>query len=650
MNQPPPQTNQPAPIKGLDEYQRLYRRSLDDPEGFWAEQARELLSWEREWDFVRRWDPYEARLEFFGGGRLNAAANCLDRHLEQRRNQVAYYWEGDDPAQSGAVTYLDLYRRVNKLAAVLKSRGVVKGDRVGIHLPLTVDLPAAMLACARIGAVHCVVFGGYSTEAIAHRLGDCGAKAVITAASASRAGKEVHLKEHIDQALAGCPGVETVLVLDRGPSKPRLQPGRDVSWRQALADPKLPDLVPPESMDAEDPLFILYASLSTGKPVGLVHSHGGYLVQAALTTRLLFDPQEGETFWSTPDPGWIGGHTYGVYGPLLCGLTSLLFEGAPNYPTPDRCYRLLDKYQVDRFYTAPSFIKLLREGGEPGQAFDLASLKLLGSVGEPLDPETWQWYNRHLGRERCPIVNTYSQTESGGPLIASLPGLTPVEPGSCGLPVLGVEPILLDPNTGEEAAYAQQEGALFIRPPWPGMARTIWGDHERFIESYFAPAAGFYFTGDLAKRDEAGLYWIGGRVDDVINVSGHRLGTGEIEAVLVDEAPVVEAAVVGFPHPMRGQGIYAFVTLAPEVEKSDRLKSELSEAIRRRLGPIALPDAIQWADALPKTRTGKVLRRLLQLIASGQTANLGDTSIVAEPDLLEELIRDRMGLVGNRRT
>ena len=635
-------------IRSREDYDELYRRSLDDPESFWARQADEYLTWVRPWDFVHKYDPQTAGIEWFGGGVINASYNCLDRHLPDLKNKTAYYWEGDDPAETSVVTFLDLYRRVNKMAALLLSRGVRKGDRVIIYLPMIVELPVALLACARIGAIHSVVFGGFSAEALASRIQDCEAKVVLTADGGYRSGKQVPLKQNADAALEQCPGVETVIVFDRFGRKPALDPAREVWSREALADPGLPDFVAPEPMDAEDPLFILYTSGSTGKPKGIVHTHGGYLLYAAITTRLVFDLHDHETFWCTADIGWVTGHTYGVYGPLINGLTGVLFEGVPNYPGFDRYWQIVDRYKVDKFYTAPTVIRsLAKEGSGPVERHDISSLKLLGSVGEPINPEAWRWYYHHVGRDQAPIMDTWWQTETGGHMITPLPGVSPIKPGSCTFPFFGVEPAIVDPETGEEVKYPNQEGALFIKRPWPGLGRTVYGDHERYIETYFAQIPGWYFTGDGAKRDEDGYYWIIGRIDDVINVSGHRLGTAEIESAIVLHDLVAEAAVVGIPHPVKGQGIYAFVTLNTGATGSDGLKTELSKLVRSEIGPIATIDAIQWANALPKTRSGKILRRLLQKIASGQTDNLGDTSTIADPAVIEALIKDRIGLEEN---
>lgn len=632
-----------AYIKSREEYDQLYKRSIEDPEGFWAEQAKAYLSWDKTWDFVLRYDFDEAKIEWFGGGILNATYNCLDRHMEKKKDKVAYYWEGDNPEEKKTVTYGELYEQVNRMAAVLKSRSVKKGDRVIIYMPMIVELSVAMLACARIGAVHSIVFGGFSAEALANRIQDCDAKMVITVDGGFRAGKAIPLKNNVDEALKNCPQVETVIVYNRAGLKPKLDPGREIWWHDAMANPDLPSHVPPEPMGAEDPLFILYTSGSTGKPKGLVHTHGGYLLFAAMTTRLVFDLKDDEVLWCTADIGWVTGHTYGVYGPLINGLTGILFEGVPTYPDFDRYWDIVQRYRVAKFYTAPTVIRsLAKEGAQHVEKHDISSLKLLGSVGEPINPEAWRWYYHHVGRDWCPIMDTWWQTETGGHMLTPLPAVAPIKPGSCSFPFFGVDPVILD-DLGDEAKYPEQEGVLCIRKPWPGIARTIYGDHERFKETYFSQIPGMYFTGDGAKKDEEGFYWIIGRIDDVINVSGHRLGTAEVESALVLHPQVAEAAVVGFPHPVKGQGIYAFVTLNTGTPKSDDLKKELILQVRTEIGPIATPDALQWADALPKTRSGKIMRRILQKIAAGKLDELGDTSTIADPDVIEKLIQERIG-------
>ncbi len=628
-------------VKSMEEYKELHKKSIEDPDAFWAEQAKKYLSWDKEWDFVLRYDFDEAKFEWFGGGVLNASYNCLDRHLEKLKDKAAYYWEGDNPNETKTVTFSDLYEQVNKMAALLKSKGVSKGDRVIIYMPMIVELPVAMLACARIGAVHSIVFGGFSAEALANRIQDCEARMVITVDGGYRAGKAIPLKKNVDEALKTCPDVETVIVYDRTGSKPKLDTSREIWWHEAMADPNLPSYVSPESMDAEDPLFILYTSGSTGKPKGVVHTHGGYLLYAAMTTSLVFDLKDNEVLWCTADIGWVTGHSYAVYGPLINGITGVLFEGVPTYPDFGRYWEIVKKYKVAKFYTAPTVIRsLAKEGAEHVQKHDISSLKLLGSVGEPINPEAWKWYYHYVGRDWCPIMDTWWQTETGGHMLTPLPGVAPIKPGSCSFPFFGIDPVILD-DTGEETRYPDQEGALCIRKPWPGMARTVYGDHERFIETYFSQAPGMYFAGDGAKKDEDGYYWIIGRIDDVINVSGHRLGTAEVESAMVLHEKVAEAAVVGYPHPVKGQGIYAFITLNTGVPKSDELKVELVKLVRTEIGPIASIDVMQWADELPKTRSGKIMRRILKKIAAGKFDELGDTSTIADPTVIEDLIKER---------
>ncbi len=632
-----------AYVKGMEEYQELYRRSIEDADNFWAEMAREYLSWYKEWDQVLDYDLVEGRIAWFKGGRINASFNCLDRHVDKLNNRVAYFWEGDNPEESKVVTYLALYQQVNKFAAALQAKGVKKGDRVIIYLPMIVELPVAMLACARLGAVHSVVFGGFSAESIASRIEDSGAKVVITVDGGYRGGKALNLKKNVDDALQQCAGVETVIVYDRCGLNPQLKEGKEFWWHDLVNDPALPSYVEPEKMDSEDPLFILYTSGSTGKPKGVLHTHGGYLLQAAMTTKNVFDLREHETFWCTADIGWVTGHTYTVYGPLAMGFSNVLFEGIPTYPGYNRYWQIVEKLRVEKFYTAPTVIRsLAKEGPGPVQQHDVSSLKLLGTVGEPINPEAWRWYYSNVGREWCPIVDTWWQTETGGHMMTPMPGVSPIKPGSCSLPFFGVDPVILDPDSGEEITYPDQEGALFIRRPWPGMIRTVFGDHERFKETYLARIPGMYFTGDGAKKDEDGYYWITGRIDDVINVSGHRMGTAEVESALVLHDDVAEAAVVGFPHPIKGQGIYAFVTPNTGVGKTDELKKQLVQLVRTQIGPIASPDAIQWADALPKTRSGKIMRRILKKIAAGQVDDLGDITTMADPTVMDSLVKERV--------
>jgi len=633
-------------IKGRDEYEKIYARSLNDPEGFWGEQADKYVSWYHRWDKVLSYDFNEARVEWFQGASLNASYNCLDRHLDSIGDKIAYYWEGDNPEDRKKLSYKELYHKVVKAAAALKKQGVKRGDRIIIYLPMILELPVAMLACARIGAVHSVVFGGFSAESLANRIQDCGARVIITADGSFRAGKAVSLKENVDRAVENSPDVERVIVVKRTGMDVGMKEGLDVWWHELTEDPTLPPEVPPEEMGAEDPLFILYTSGSTGKPKGVVHTHGGYLLYVAITTRIVFDLKDDEVFWCTADIGWVTGHSYGVYGPLTNGLTSVIFEGVPSYPGFDRYWQIVARYKVNKFYTAPTVIRsLAKEGDEHVKKHDITSLRLLGSVGEPINPEAWRWYYHNVGRDWCPIMDTWWQTETGGHMLTPLPGVAPIKPGSCAFPFFGVDPVILD-ETGEEVRYPNQEGVLCIRKPWPGMARTIYGNHDRFRDTYFSIAPGTYFTGDGAKKDEDGYYWIIGRIDDVINVSGHRLGTAEVESALVLHRNVAEAAVVGYPHPLKGQGIYAFVTLNTGVEKSEVLKKDLIALVRKEIGPIATIDMLQWADALPKTRSGKIMRRILQKIAAGAGSELGDTSTMADPAVIETLIRDAMALKG----
>lgn len=633
-----------AYVKGMEEYQQIYRRSIEDPESFWAEQAEKYLSWEKKWEKVLDYDFSEARIEWFRGGVLNASFNCLDRHLDSIAGKVAYFWEGDDPSETRSVTYKELYTMVNRFASVLINQGVKKGDRVIIYMPMIVELPVAMLACARIGAVHSVVFGGFSADAIANRITDCGAKHVITADGNFRGGKPVALKKNVDKALEKCPDVEKVVVVNRTGSGGDLKSEKEVWWHEEIEKTAPDAFVKPEPMDAEDPLFILYTSGSTGKPKGVVHTHAGYLLYSAITTRIVFDLKDDEIFWCTADIGWITGHSYIVYGPLVCGLSSIIFEGVPNYPDFDRFWAIVEKYRVNKFYTAPTAIRALaREGEEYVKKHDLSSLTLLGTVGEPINPEAWRWYYRNAGRSWCPVIDTWWQTETGGHMIAPLPGVAPIKPGSCSFPFFGVDPVILD-DTGEPVQFPNEEGLLCIRRPWPGMARSVYGDHERFRETYFSQVQGMYFTGDAAKQDEDGYFWIIGRIDDVINVSGHRLGTAELESALVLHSSVAEAAVVGFPHPIKGQGIYAFVILRAGVQPSDELRKELAGEVRKEIGPIAKIDVIQFTDGLPKTRSGKIMRRILKKIAAGKYDELGDTSTIADETVIDKLIENRVDI------
>lgn len=630
-----------AYVNSWKQYQEWYDRSINDPEGFWGEKAGEYLTWFEPWSKVLNIDLHEAKFSWFEGAKLNASYNCIDRHLKDMADKVAYYWEGDDPSQRSIITYGDLFKRVNKLAALLKSLGISKGDRVVLYMPMVPELPISMLALSRIGAIHSVVFAGFSSDSLLNRIVDCNARMVITADIGYRGGKVLNLKDSVDEALSHSTNVEHTLVFKRKNEGLKLRKG-EISAQDAMDDPRLKEYIEPEAMDAEDPLFILYTSGSTGRPKGVVHTHGGYLLYVAMTTKLVFDMKPDEVLWCTADIGWVTGHSYGVYGPLLNGFTSVLFEGIPSYPHFGRYWEIIERYRVNKFYTAPTVIRSLAKEGEGYvKAHDLSSLRLLGSVGEPINPEAWRWYYHNVGRDWCPIVDTWWQTETGGHMLTPLPGVHPIKPGSCAFPFFGVDPVIVD-EAGNEVKYPHQEGGLCIRRPWPSIARTVYGDHERYKETYFSQVEGMYFTGDGAKRDEDGYYWITGRIDDVINVSGHRLGTAEIESALVLHPKVAEAAVVGFPHPIKGQGIYAFVILKTGVQRSEELKKELIGLVRKEIGPIATIDALQFAEGLPKTRSGKIMRRILKNIASGKLDNLGDTTTLADPSVLDQLIRERI--------
>ena len=625
----------------LDEarYRELYQRSVDQPERFWSEQASALLDWSRTWDEVHSGDMREGRTRWFSGGQLNVAYNCIDRHLAARGDQTAIVWEGDDPADSQTITYRQLHEHVCRLANVLKARGVKKGDRVCLYLPMIPEAAYAMLACARIGAVHSVVFGGFSPEALRDRILDSDCRVVITADEGVRGGKRVPLKANVDKALAKCPDVHTVVLVERTGAAVGRQEGRDLPYAQAVADVSAD--CPAEPMDAEDPLFILYTSGSTGKPKGVLHTTGGYLLGATLSFKYLFDYHEGQVFWCTADVGWVTGHSYIVYGPLANGATTLMFEGVPSYPDASRFWQVVDKHQVNIFYTAPTALRaLMREGDEPVQRTSRQSLQLLGSVGEPINPEAWEWYHRVVGEGRCPIVDTWWQTETGSILIAPPPGALALKPGSATLPFFGVQPVLLD-EQGKEID-GPGSGVLAIKASWPSQIRTVYGDHQRLIDTYFSAYPGYYFTGDGARRDEDGYYWITGRVDDVLNVSGHRIGTAEVESVLTEHADVAEAAVVGCPHEVKGQAVYAFVTTKGGVTPSDELKARLRQQVADEIGSFAKPEFLQWAPTLPKTRSGKIMRRILRKIACDELDSLGDTSTLADPSVVDSLIDARL--------
>ncbi|WP_018267305.1 acetate--CoA ligase [Methylosinus sp. LW4] len=621
-----------------DKYAELYRRSVADPDGFWGEQA-QRIEWIAPFTRVKEvsFDTHNVAIEWFGDGSTNVAMNCIDRHLPHRADQVAIIWEGDDPSLSRHITYRELHEQVCRFANVLKAHGVRKGDRVTIYLPMIPEAAYAMLACARIGAVHSVVFGGFSPDALAGRIEDAQSDVVITADEGVRGGRKSPLKDNVDAALEKV-SAKTVIVVTRTGAKVDMKPGRDFRYEDEAK--KVPEDCPYAEVGAEDPLFILYTSGSTGKPKGVLHTTGGYLVHAALTHELVFDYREGDVYWCTADVGWVTGHSYIVYGPLANGATTLMFEGVPNYPTVSRFWEVIDKHKVDIFYTAPTAIRaLMGAGEEPVKKTSRKSVRLLGSVGEPINPEAWEWYHRVVGEGRCPIVDTWWQTETGGILIAPLPGATALKPGSASKPFFGVQPEIVDANGN--VLEGACEGNLVIADSWPGQARTVFGDHERFVQTYFTAYPGKYFTGDGCRRDADGYYWITGRVDDVINVSGHRLGTAEIESALVAHEKVAEAAVVGFPHAIKGQGIYAYVTLMGGVEPSERLRKELVDFVRKEISAIASPDVIQFAPGLPKTRSGKIMRRILRKIAENEFGALGDTSTLADPSVVDDLIKNR---------
>ncbi|MFP4129904.1 MAG: acetate--CoA ligase [Halorhodospira sp.] len=622
----------------LEQYQQMYNRSIQDPEGFWSEQAEQFLDWFSRWDTTCHWDLPKGDVRFFEGGTLNVAYNCVDRHLDTRGDQTAIIWEGDEPDQHEYITYRDLYERVGRFANALKARGVKKGDRVCLYLPMVPEAAVAMLACARIGAVHSVVFGGFSPDALRDRIQDADAEVVITADEGIRGARPIPLKANTDQAVEECPNVKTVFVVRRTGGDIAWHDGRDVWYHEACAEAS-PDCEP-EPMDAEDPLFILYTSGSTGKPKGVQHSTAGYLLGTAMTHKYVFDYHDGEVYWCTADVGWVTGHSYIVYGPLANGAKTLIFEGVPTYPDASRFWQIIDKHSVSIFYTAPTAIRaLMGQGNEYVEKTSRKSLRILGTVGEPINPEAWEWYYHKIGEERCPIVDTWWQTETGSILITPLPGATDLKPGSATLPFFGVEPKLMD-DKGNELEGATQ-GNLVLARAWPSMMRTIYGDHERFINTYLAAYPGYYFTGDGARRDEDGYYWITGRVDDVINVSGHRLGTAEVESALVEHEKVNEAAVVGYPHDLKGQGIYAYVTLVAGEEPSDQIEKELMDLCKEHIGAIAKPDVIQFAPGLPKTRSGKIMRRILRKVASNELDSLGDTSTLADPTVVDSLIEER---------
>lgn len=634
--EPPEEFSKEAHVKSLEEYKAMYKKAEDDLEGFWAEQAEELLDWSKPWDKVLEWNPPFAK--WFQGGKLNIAYNCLDRHLENgRADKTAIIWEGEPEGDSKKFTYRELHAEVSKFANVLKKHGIKKGDRVCLYLPMIPELAIAMLACVRIGAIHSIVFGGFSAESLKDRIIDAEAKMLITSDGSFRSGKTIPLKDAADEALKGTPTIDKCIVVERTKRDIEMVEGRDVWWHDEMADASAD--CPVEEMDAEDVSFILYTSGTTGKPKGVVHTTGGYLLYTTLTTKLVFDIKEDDIYWCTADIGWITGHSYIVYGPLSLGATSLMFEGVPSYPNPDRFWDVVEKYKVNIFYTAPTAIRAIaRNGDEWPKKHDLSSLRLLGTVGEPINPEAWMWYYNVIGGGRCPIVDTWWQTETGGIMITPLPGAYALKPGSATMPFPGIFPkVVREDGT---PCDTNEGGYLIIEKPWPSMLRTIWGDDQRYKDTYFSRFKDVYFTGDGSREDEDGYFWIMGRVDDVINVSGHRIGTMEVESALVSHDSVAEAAVVPMPHEVKGQGLYAFVTVTGTVEKTDELIKELRDHVAKEIGPIAKPDKIQYADALPKTRSGKIMRRILKSIAEGKE-DIGDTTTLADPSVVHDLLENR---------
>ena len=620
------------------EFQVLYKQSVENPDEFWSSQAESYLDWDKKWEEVKNTNIEKGEIAWFSGGKLNASVNCIDRHLPKDKNKIAFIWEGDDPEESKNITYQDLHDEVCKFSNVLKARGVKKGDRVCIYMPMIPEATYAMLACARIGAIHSVVFGGFSPESLKDRILDSDCQTVITADEGLRGGKTIPLKQNVDEALEGCPNVHTVLVITR--TEAEIPWNEDCDVRYEEISKNVSNECTPELMDAEDPLFILYTSGSTGKPKGVLHTTGGYLLQAAMSYKLVFDYKENEVYWCTADVGWVTGHSYIVYGPLANGATSVIFEGIPTHPSPSRFWEVIDKHKVNIFYTAPTALRaLMAQGDDFVESSSRESLRILGTVGEPINPEAWEWYFKVVGNSSCPIVDTWWQTETGAMMITPVAGFTAMKPGSATKPFLGIEPALLDEN-GEEIV-GEGSGNLVIKSSWPSQIRTVYGDHQRCVDTYYSMYPGYYTTGDGARRDADGYYWITGRVDDVLNVSGHRLGTAEVESALVLHQQVAEAAVVGYEHEIKGQGIYCYVTLMSDVAPNEELKSDLIQLVAKEIGPIAKPDIIQWAPGLPKTRSGKIMRRILRKIATNEIDNLGDTTTLADPSVVKELILNR---------
>ena len=620
------------------EFQVLYKQSVENPDEFWSSQAESYLDWDKKWEEVKNTNIEKGEIAWFSGGKLNASVNCIDRHLPKDKNKIAFIWEGDDPEESKNITYQDLHDEVCKFSNVLKARGVKKGDRVCIYMPMIPEATYAMLACARIGAIHSVVFGGFSPESLKDRILDSDCQTVITADEGLRGGKTIPLKQNVDEALEGCSNVHTVLVITR--TEAEIPWNEDCDVRYEEISKNVSNECSPELMDAEDPLFILYTSGSTGKPKGVLHTTGGYLLQAAMSHKLVFDYKENEVYWCTADVGWVTGHSYIVYGPLANGATSVIFEGIPTYPSPSRFWEVIDKHKVNIFYTAPTALRaLMAQGDDFVESSSRESLRILGTVGEPINPEAWEWYFKVVGNSSCPIVDTWWQTETGAMMITPVAGFTAMKPGSATKPFLGIEPALLDEN-GEEIV-GEGSGNLVIKSSWPSQIRTVYGDHQRCVDTYYSMYPGYYTTGDGARRDADGYYWITGRVDDVLNVSGHRLGTAEVESALVLHQQVAEAAVVGYEHEIKGQGIYCYVTLMSDVAPNEELKSDLIQLVAKEIGPIAKPDIIQWAPGLPKTRSGKIMRRILRKIATNEIDNLGDTTTLADPSVVKELILNR---------